>query len=94
MEYNYSKRFYHQWINENAEILGEHLHSAITHWIKSSLEPYDKMWLNYIKNDVNDYEIRKTSVAECMYSSMKSSIDSLILRTNYFDCNKYLKPMI
>ena len=48
-EYFYSKRYFHQWINQISQIIGDNLHSSINHWIKTSLDPYDTMWLNYLK---------------------------------------------
>ena len=70
-EYNYSKRFFHKWINDIRNDIGLNLCDAIVRWIKTSLEPFEQMWVNYIKNDVCAFECRTTSVAESMHSSMK-----------------------
>ena len=80
-EYFYSKRFFHQWINENSQKIGHNLYAAITHWIRTNLGSYDKMWLNYLKKDLTNFDVRTTSVAEAMHSSMKCYFDGA--RTNF-----------
>ena len=66
---------FYQWINKNSPKIGNNLHAAINHWIRTNLDPYDKICLNYLKKDVTNFEVRITSVAESMHSSMKCHFD-------------------
>ena len=43
IEYHYSKRFFHKWLNDIRSELGSHLCDAIVNWIKISLDLYEPM---------------------------------------------------
>ena len=81
IEYHCSKRFFHKWLNDIRSELGSHLCDAIVNWIKISLDPYEPMWANYRKLKVCSYDCRATSVAESIYSSVKTECVSA--RSNY-----------
>ena len=81
IEYHYSKRFFHKWLNDIRDEIGTNLCDSISNWIKTSLDPYEPMWVNYLKNDICSYECRTTSVAESMHSSMKTEYEGA--RSNF-----------
>ena len=43
---------------------------------QTSLDPYEVMWVKYIKNGICGFECRTTSVTESMHYSMKSEYES------------------
>ena len=52
----------------NGDNIGTNLCDAIVNWIQTSLDPYEVMWVNYMKNNVCVFECRTTSIAESMHS--------------------------
>ena len=63
-------------------------------WIQSKLDPFESMWLNYKKLNVQSFETRTTSVSEPMHSSMKKSDDGYISnRTTYSAIEHMLKKL-
>lgn len=78
LEYNESRRMFFQWLsNVDTRILPLHSVAAIRTWIRANLDPYDTMWLNYLRLNVCGMNARTTSVGEAMHRSMKIGYDGI-----------------
>jgi hypothetical protein len=71
-EYKHSKESMFKWIDKNDIILQEPFIKAVKDYIREKLEPYDVLWLNYVRLDVLGMDVKTTSIGEAMHHSMKS----------------------
>jgi hypothetical protein len=77
-EYRHSKSLLIQWLDDaSGSILTPSTVSSVKAWIVSALERCEDMWLNYKRLHVCTMNLRVTSIAESMHSSMKSGFDGV-----------------
>lgn len=81
-EYTVSVRLFFQFLDkmENEHTLHANLVEEICLFVKSKLNPYEPMWVNYHRLFIGGMNGRTTSIGEQMHWSMKSGFDKIVAR--------------
>ena len=76
-EYLFSRHLFFSWLESLRGILGDIFIEIVVHWIKTKLDPFESMALNYKRLHICGMNARTTSTAESMHSSMKHGINKV-----------------
>ena len=76
-EYLFSRHLFFLWLGSLRGLLSELFVDSVMSWIKSSLTPFERMWLNHKRLHICGFNARTTSVGEGMHASMKNGFDGV-----------------
>ena len=65
------------WLESLRGIIGDIFIEIVVHWVKTKLDPFESMALNYKRLHICGMNARTTSTAESMHSSMKHGINKV-----------------